>query len=87
MRHAEYFHDHVRIERMFFDGNFEPVAGALVPDLSRPGMGLELKRQDIEQFSNSLSGWNKTRRGSSSIGATLLFAFPLRSTYEERNPH
>ncbi len=49
-RHAEYFHDHVRIERMFFDGNPEPIGGNLQPDLSRVGMGLELKRSDVEQY-------------------------------------
>jgi L-alanine-DL-glutamate epimerase-like enolase superfamily enzyme len=49
-RHLEYFHDHVRIEHMFFDGVLSPVQGALRPDLSRPGMGLELKRNDAEQF-------------------------------------
>src|SRR5436305_4875180 len=42
--HMEYFHDHVRIEQMFFDGVLTPVDGALRPDLSRPGMGLEFKR-------------------------------------------
>jgi L-alanine-DL-glutamate epimerase-like enolase superfamily enzyme len=42
-RHLEYFHDHVRIERMLFDGVAEPSAGVLRPDLSRPGNGLELK--------------------------------------------
>jgi L-alanine-DL-glutamate epimerase-like enolase superfamily enzyme len=42
-RHLEYFHDHVRIERMLFDGVAEPADGALRPDLSRPGNGLELK--------------------------------------------
>jgi len=50
LRHAEYFHDHVRIERMFFDGVPEPNDGALKPDLSRAGMGLELKYSDIEKF-------------------------------------
>ncbi|MDQ6659657.1 MAG: mandelate racemase, partial [Chloroflexota bacterium] len=40
-RHMEYFHDHVRIEHMFFDGALTPIKGALHPDLSRPGMGLE----------------------------------------------
>jgi len=50
MRHAEYFHDHVRIENMLFDGVLQPVNGALQPDLSRPGMGLELKRKDAEKF-------------------------------------
>jgi L-alanine-DL-glutamate epimerase-like enolase superfamily enzyme len=50
MRHAEYFHDHIRIEEMFFDNLPKPSDGALTPDLSQPGMGLELKRSDIEKF-------------------------------------
>ena len=49
-RHMEYFHDHVRIEHMFFDGVPTPVDGALRPDLSRPGMGLEFKRADAEKY-------------------------------------
>jgi L-alanine-DL-glutamate epimerase-like enolase superfamily enzyme len=49
-RHVEYFHDHVRIERMLFDGAPEPVGGVLFPDRSRPGLGLELKRADAEPF-------------------------------------
>ncbi|MEO6890669.1 MAG: enolase C-terminal domain-like protein [Ktedonobacteraceae bacterium] len=49
-RHMEYFHDHVRIERMFFDGVLAPVKGALRPDLSRPGMGLEFKRSDAARY-------------------------------------
>ena len=49
-RHLEWFHDHVRIEQMLFDGVTAPADGALRPDLSRPGMGLELKRQDAERF-------------------------------------
>jgi L-alanine-DL-glutamate epimerase-like enolase superfamily enzyme len=48
--HLEYFHDHVRIERMLFDGVIEPRDGALWPDLDRPGIGLELKRQDAERY-------------------------------------
>jgi L-alanine-DL-glutamate epimerase-like enolase superfamily enzyme len=50
LRHLEYFHDHVRIENMFFDGARSPVNGALSPDLSRPGMGVELKHADVERF-------------------------------------
>lgn len=46
----EYFHDHVRIEHMLFDGVLDPVEGTLRPDRSRPGMGLDLKRQDAERF-------------------------------------
>ncbi len=48
--HAEYFHDHVRIEQMLFEGTRSPDGGALYPDLSRPGNGLEFKRQDAEEF-------------------------------------
>ena len=50
LRHLEYFHDHVRIEQMFFDGIRAPVNGELQPDLSRPGMGIELKRADVQRF-------------------------------------
>jgi L-alanine-DL-glutamate epimerase-like enolase superfamily enzyme len=50
LRHLEYFHDHVRIERMFFEGVPATVNGELRPDLSRPGMGLELKQADAERF-------------------------------------
>jgi L-alanine-DL-glutamate epimerase-like enolase superfamily enzyme len=49
-RHLEYFHDHVRIEPLLFDGVLEPVDGALRPDRSRPGNGLELKRADAEEY-------------------------------------
>jgi hypothetical protein len=52
-RHAEYFHDHARIEQMLFDGAPEPNDGALKPDLSRPGNGLTFKRKDAEQFAVS----------------------------------
>jgi L-alanine-DL-glutamate epimerase-like enolase superfamily enzyme len=50
LRHLEYFHDHVRIESMLFDGVLPPVDGALVPDRSRAGNGLELKRADAQRW-------------------------------------
>jgi L-alanine-DL-glutamate epimerase-like enolase superfamily enzyme len=50
VRHVEYFHDHVRIEHMLFDGALSPRNGALFPDLSRPGLGLELKAVDAERY-------------------------------------
>lgn len=50
LRHVEYFHDHVRIERMLFDGFREQKDGKMSPDLSRPGLGLELKSKDAERF-------------------------------------
>jgi L-alanine-DL-glutamate epimerase-like enolase superfamily enzyme len=48
--HMEFFHDHVRIERMFFDGFCEPVDGVMSPDRSRPGAGLTLKEKDAAQY-------------------------------------
>jgi L-alanine-DL-glutamate epimerase-like enolase superfamily enzyme len=50
LRHLEWFHDHVRIERMFFDGFLEPEGGEVTPDRARPGHGLELKRVDAERY-------------------------------------
>jgi L-alanine-DL-glutamate epimerase-like enolase superfamily enzyme len=50
LAHLEYFHDHVRIESLLFDGVLEPDAGALVPDSSRPGLGLELRRDVAEEY-------------------------------------
>jgi L-alanine-DL-glutamate epimerase-like enolase superfamily enzyme len=49
-RHLEYFHDHVRLEPLLFDGVLAPADGALRPDRSRPGNGLELKRADAERY-------------------------------------
>ena len=50
VRNIEYFHDHVRIEHMLFEGAQTPRAGVLSPDLSRPGMGLEFKRSDAARY-------------------------------------
>jgi len=50
LRHLEYFHDHVRVESLLFDGVLEPVDGALVPDHGRPGHGLTLKRADAQSW-------------------------------------
>lgn len=49
-RHLEYFHDHVRIENLLFDGVHEPQHGELRPDLTRTGLGLELRRSDARKF-------------------------------------
>jgi L-alanine-DL-glutamate epimerase-like enolase superfamily enzyme len=50
LRHLEWFHDHVRIEEMLFDGAPKAEEGAIRPDLSRPGHGLEFKARDAERF-------------------------------------
>jgi L-alanine-DL-glutamate epimerase-like enolase superfamily enzyme len=46
----EYFHDHVRMEAMLFEGLPQLVDGRLRPDLNRPGFGLELKRREAEKL-------------------------------------
>lgn len=48
--HLEWFHDHVRIEAMLFDGAPAPENGRLRPDLSRPGCGLAFKQQEADRF-------------------------------------
>ena len=55
LRHVEYFHDHVRIESMLFDG-FRPAQkdGCMHPDFTRPGLGIELKQKDAEPFAEKI---------------------------------
>ena len=49
LRHLEYFHDHVRIESMFFEGTAPPVAGRVaLPD--GPGHGLAFRATDAEEY-------------------------------------
>jgi L-alanine-DL-glutamate epimerase-like enolase superfamily enzyme len=50
VRHLEYFHDHVRLEALLFDGVLEPVDGVLRPERDRPGTGLELRAADAERY-------------------------------------
>jgi L-alanine-DL-glutamate epimerase-like enolase superfamily enzyme len=50
LRHLEWFHDHVRIEQLLFDGAPEAANGTIRPDLGRPGHGLEFRSQDAERF-------------------------------------
>ncbi|MEO6598403.1 MAG: enolase C-terminal domain-like protein [Polyangiaceae bacterium] len=50
LRHVEYFHDHVRIAGLLFDGVLTPKGGALRPDRSRLGHGLALKVEDAARF-------------------------------------
>jgi L-alanine-DL-glutamate epimerase-like enolase superfamily enzyme len=50
LRHLEWFHDHVRIERAVFDGAPAPRDGCIAPDPQRPGLGLEFKAADAEKL-------------------------------------
>jgi len=49
-RHLEWFHDHVRVEHMLFEGAPEARDGSIAPDISRPGLGLTFKAKDAERF-------------------------------------
>jgi len=49
-RHQEWFHDHVRIEHLMFDGAPYPHSGTITADKSRYGIGLELKARDVERY-------------------------------------
>lgn len=50
LRHIEYFHDHARIEEMFFEGAPKPHKGMLAPDLRRPGLGLSLRQSEVTRY-------------------------------------
>jgi L-alanine-DL-glutamate epimerase-like enolase superfamily enzyme len=50
LRHIEWFHDHVRIERTVFDGAPVPHDGMIAPALDRPGHGLVFKQRDAERL-------------------------------------
>lgn len=51
LRHLEYFHDHVRIEALLFDGVLRPEPGGLLkPDRTRAGHGLTFKWADADRF-------------------------------------
>lgn len=50
VRHVEWFHDHARIEAMFFDGVPRPSRGHIAPDRTHPGHGLVFKHKDAERY-------------------------------------
>jgi L-alanine-DL-glutamate epimerase-like enolase superfamily enzyme len=47
--HMEYFHDHVRIEELLFEGAPRPQEGLLRPVLDRPGLGVELRQSEAHR--------------------------------------
>jgi hypothetical protein len=50
LRHLEWFHDHVRLESLFFDGALDPAGGTVAPDPDAPGLGLTLRAADAERY-------------------------------------
>jgi L-alanine-DL-glutamate epimerase-like enolase superfamily enzyme len=50
VRHIEWFHDHVRLEHIFFDGAAEARDGLVHVDRGRPGLGIDLRTSDVEKY-------------------------------------
>ncbi|MCX2970038.1 MULTISPECIES: enolase C-terminal domain-like protein [Streptomyces] len=51
LRHLEYFHDHVRVEGLLFDGVLTPEPGGVLrPDRDRAGHGLRLVPERVERY-------------------------------------
>lgn len=50
LRHLEWFHDHVRIEHMLFDGARDATGGSVTPARSAAGNGLTFRHADAERF-------------------------------------
>ncbi|WP_188308160.1 enolase C-terminal domain-like protein [Streptomyces sp. CBMA123] len=54
LRHLEWFHDHIRIENLLFDGTLDPTGGALHPGRSdAPGMGLTPRPDVLERHTRT----------------------------------
>jgi L-alanine-DL-glutamate epimerase-like enolase superfamily enzyme len=50
LRHLEWFHDHVRIESMLFDGSLDPTGGTVTPVDDRPGHGMTLVEDAADRY-------------------------------------
>jgi L-alanine-DL-glutamate epimerase-like enolase superfamily enzyme len=50
LRHLEWFHDHVRIEHLLFEGAPRIAGGTIRPDMSAPGNGLAFKAVDARVY-------------------------------------
>ena len=50
LRHLEWFHDHARIETMFFAGTLDPAGGSLTPRNDSAGHGLTLRATDVAKY-------------------------------------
>ncbi|MBY8882243.1 enolase C-terminal domain-like protein [Actinacidiphila acidipaludis] len=54
LRHLEWFHDHVHIENLLFDGTLDPAGGVIRPGAGgAPGHGLELRADVAAKYRES----------------------------------
>lgn len=57
LRHLEWFHDHTRIEDLFFDGTLDPHGGTIRPGADgAPGHGLTLRAEQAEKYRTGQAG-------------------------------
>ncbi|MEW2414459.1 enolase C-terminal domain-like protein [Streptomyces sp. NPDC046866] len=57
LRHVEWFHDHVRIERLLFDGALDPAGGELLPGADgSPGLGLTPRPEVLDRYARPAGG-------------------------------
>jgi hypothetical protein len=56
LRHLEWFHDHVRIEQLLFDGTLDPAGGVVRPDDYAVGHGLTFRRDEAERYAVGRAG-------------------------------
>ncbi len=50
LRHLEWFHDHVRIEGLLFDGTLDPTGGPTRPDPRAAGHSLTLRADAVDRY-------------------------------------
>jgi L-alanine-DL-glutamate epimerase-like enolase superfamily enzyme len=50
LRHLEWFHDHVRIETLLFEGTLDPAGGTVTPRDDLAGNGLTWRPDVASQF-------------------------------------
>jgi L-alanine-DL-glutamate epimerase-like enolase superfamily enzyme len=50
LRHIEWFHDHIRIESMLFDGALDPIGGTITPRADANGHGMTLRAERAAAF-------------------------------------
>ncbi|MEU3772590.1 enolase C-terminal domain-like protein [Streptomyces sp. NPDC032472] len=56
LRHVEWFHDHVRIEGLLFEGALDPAGGELRPAADTPGLGLTPRPEILARYGRRAGG-------------------------------
>jgi L-alanine-DL-glutamate epimerase-like enolase superfamily enzyme len=87
LRHLEWFHDHVRIDSMFFDGCLDPDGGVIRPAADVPGHGLVFRRTDAAPYQLDKAASDQSRiSASSSARWTGRAGVPVSIWVRQENP-